>query len=147
MREQDETWISEIEDMLDKLGNVAHMLGDMLNRMVEASNLEHQIGRMYGHECEHEGVTYGDTLVNEDEIKKLTENCTEALRQKGLLIKQWNLQDIEADLSWCGRNGSPTKVHRIQSVVLAAKQSRDVEATQAGIEDMIHELIEDKTIA
>ena len=30
---------------------------------------------------------------------------------------------LKADLAWCGRNGSPTKVHRIQSVVLAAKES------------------------
>ena len=71
----------------------------------------------------------------------------ESLKQKGLLIKQWNLDDLEADLTWCGRNGSPTKVHRIQSVVLAAKESKDVQPTDEGIADMIHELINDKIIA
>ena len=49
-------------------------------------------------------------------------------RSKGLLIQQWNLDDLEADLTWCGRSGSPTKVHRIQSVVLAAKESKDIAA-------------------
>ena len=54
---------------------------------------------------------------------------------------------LQADLNWCGRGGSPTKVHRIQSVVLAAKQARCVESTEAGISEMIHELIKDKTIS
>lgn len=69
-----------------------------------------------------------------------------ALESKGLLIHQWDLDYLEADLRWCGRDGSPTKVHRIQSVVLTAKESKVVEPTQQGIEAMVHELIEDHTI-
>jgi len=68
------------------------------------------------------------------------------LEAKGLLIKQWDLDTLQADLQWCGRDGSPTKVHRIQSVVLAAKDTKTVEPTQQGIETMIHELIVDHTI-
>ena len=71
--------------------------------------------------------------------------CKE-LESKGLLIKNWDLDDIEADLQWCGRDGSPTKVHRIQSVVLTAKESKEVETTEQGINEMIHELITDHTI-
>ncbi len=44
-------------------------------------------------------------------------------------------------------SGSPTKVHRIQSVVLSAKESKSVEPNDKGISDMVHELIEEKTIA
>lgn len=73
------------------------------------------------------------------------EKCRE-LEKKGLLIKQWDLDNLEADLNWCGRDGSPTKVHRIQSVVLEAKGSKEIEATQAGIDRMIHELIEEHTL-
>ena len=69
------------------------------------------------------------------------------MEKAGLIIKQWDLDYIEADLSWCGQSGSPTKVHRIQSVVLAAKESKGIEATEKGIADMIHELISDKIIA
>ena len=69
-----------------------------------------------------------------------------ALAEKGLLIKQWDLDDLDADLAWCGRDGSPTKVHRIMSVVLDAKGSKAVEATQAGVDAMVHELIEEHTI-
>jgi len=87
------------------------------------------------------------TEVSEAKIKKLIEKKCGELRDKGLLIKHWDLDGIGADLDWCGRSGSPTKVHRIQSVVLAAKESKSIEPTDAGIADMIHELIEDKIIA
>jgi len=85
--------------------------------------------------------------ADDKSIEKIVEQRCRQLAQKGLLIKQWDLDLIEADLSWCGRSGSPTKVHRIQSVVLAAKDSREVEPSEDAISDMIHELIEEKTIA
>ncbi len=84
--------------------------------------------------------------ASDDEVKELAEHKCKALEDKGLLIKQWDLDFLEADLTWCGRSGSPTKVHRIQSVVLAAKETKDVEPTEEGIANMIHELIEEKTI-
>jgi electron transfer flavoprotein beta subunit len=74
------------------------------------------------------------------------ENEIEALRKKGLLIEQWDLDHIQADLKWCGRSGSPTKVNRIQSVVLTADTHKNIEPTDAGIRQMVHELIEDHTI-
>ena len=85
--------------------------------------------------------------ANEVTIRKLVKQQADALEQKGLLIKQWNLDHIESDLTWCGRSGSPTKVHRIQSVVLAAKEAKEIEPTNEGIAGMIHELIQDKIIA
>jgi electron transfer flavoprotein beta subunit len=87
------------------------------------------------------------TEDSEGEIKKIVEKKCSELKQKGLLIKHWSLNDIGADLNWCGQSGSPTKVHRIQSVVLAAKESKEIPPTEEGIADMIHELIEDKIIA
>ena len=85
--------------------------------------------------------------ADEESIKALIERKCSVLKEKGQLIKQWNLDFLEADLSWCGRSGSPTKVHRIQSVVLAAKESKEVEPSDSGISGMIHELIEDKIIS
>ena len=85
--------------------------------------------------------------ADEDDIKELIEHKSRELEKAGLLIKQWDLDYIEADLSWCGQSGSPTKVHRIQSVVLTAKESKEVEPNEKGIADMIHELIKEKTIA
>jgi len=80
-------------------------------------------------------------------VAKLVEEQANALAGKGLLIRQWNLDDLKADLTWCGRSGSPTKVHRIQSVVLAAKESKDIAPTDEGVAGMIHELIQDKVIS
>ncbi len=70
----------------------------------------------------------------------------EALAAKGLLIEQWDLDAIEADLAWCGRDGSPTKVKRIQNVVLKGTGHRQFEATEEDIGRLVHMLIEDHTI-
>jgi electron transfer flavoprotein beta subunit len=85
--------------------------------------------------------------ADETTIKELVKKESNRLNEKGLLIKQWDLDYIGADLKWCGRDGSPTKVHRIQSVVLTAKESKEIAPTDKEIGNMIHELIEDKTIA
>ncbi|MHC4562076.1 MAG: electron transfer flavoprotein subunit beta/FixA family protein [Planctomycetota bacterium] len=71
--------------------------------------------------------------------------CTK-LADKGLLIEQWDLAALEADLAWCGRDGSPTKVHRIQSVVLTGGEYREFPATDEGVGELIAELIHDHTI-
>lgn len=68
------------------------------------------------------------------------------LTARGLAIRQWDLDTIQADLAWCGRDGSPTKVHRIQSVVLTAKETKQIPATDEGIAAMVHELIVDHTL-
>jgi len=94
-----------------------------------------------------QAVREANPSADDDEIAELVQRRCDALEAKGLLIKQWDLDTLGADLNWCGASGSPTKVHRIQSVVLAAKQSRNIEPTAEGIAEMIHELIEEKTIA
>ncbi|MGD9109829.1 MAG: electron transfer flavoprotein subunit beta/FixA family protein [Phycisphaerales bacterium] len=85
--------------------------------------------------------------ADDDTIGQLAERKINELKDNGLLIEQWDLDFLEADLNWCGRSGSPTKVHRIQSIVLAAKESKDVEPTQEGVSQMLGELIKDKIIA
>jgi len=85
--------------------------------------------------------------AGEADIKALVEHKCSELEEKGLLIKQWDLDFIGADLNWCGRSGSPTKVHRIQSIVLAAKESKDVPANEKEISGLVHELIKDRIIA
>ena len=85
--------------------------------------------------------------ASDDELAQLEQSKIDELNQKGLLIKQWDLDFLGADLQWCGRSGSPTKVHRIQSVVLTARESKTIEPSEQNIADMIHELISDKTIS
>jgi electron transfer flavoprotein beta subunit len=68
------------------------------------------------------------------------------LKAAGLLIEQWDLDHVKADLKWCGLLGSPTKVHRVQSIVLTKEGFTGVEPTEPGITKMIHELIVDHTL-
>ena len=70
----------------------------------------------------------------------------DALQAKGLLIDQRNLDGLKADLQWCGMSGSPTKVHRIQSVILTGSGYHEVAATDAGCADLVGQLIDDHTI-
>lgn len=70
----------------------------------------------------------------------------EPLRARGLQIEQWDLTDLEADLQWCGMAGSPTKVHRIQSIVLKKEGFTAVPPTEEGVRKMVQELIVDHTI-
>lgn len=70
----------------------------------------------------------------------------ERLKMHNLLIEQWDLDDIEADLKWCGLAGSPTKVHRVQSIVLTREGFQEVEPTEDGVRSLIHDLIIDHTL-
>ncbi len=82
----------------------------------------------------------------EAELAKETEKRVEELKTQGLALEQWNLDDIQADLNWCGLAGSPTKVHRVQSIVLTKEGHTEVPATQEGVSKMIHELVVDRTL-
>lgn len=68
------------------------------------------------------------------------------LKAKGRLIEQWNLDDIGADLERCGVSGSPTKVFRIQSIVLKKEGFTEIPATKEGIANLIGELVTEKTL-
>jgi len=70
----------------------------------------------------------------------------QGLIQRGLLIEQWSLDDIGADLSRCGLAGSPTKVHRIQAIVLTKAGYAEVPPTAEGLRGLIHELVIDRTL-
>ena len=71
----------------------------------------------------------------------------ESLKMRGLLIEQWDLDDVRAELQWCGVSGSPTKVYRVQSIVLTKEGFKEVQATEEGIRAMVHELIVEHTLS
>jgi len=70
----------------------------------------------------------------------------DALCAQGLLIEQWDLDRIGADLSRCGMAGSPTKVFRIQSIVLKREGYVQVPATEEGIRQLVRELVVDRIL-
>ncbi len=73
-------------------------------------------------------------------------NRLETLKMRKLLIEQWDLEDIDADMQWCGLSGSPTKVHRVQSIVLTKEGYKEIEPTQEGVRNLVRELIVDHTL-
>ena len=68
------------------------------------------------------------------------------LKARDLLIGQWSLDDIGCDMNRCGRLGSPTKVNKIESIVLAGGAYQEFEETEKGINALISSLIQDHTI-
>lgn len=68
------------------------------------------------------------------------------LKERGLMIEQWNLDDIHADLNRCGLAGSPTKVFKVQSIVLTKEGYTRVEPSEGGIRGLIQELVVDHTL-
>jgi len=68
------------------------------------------------------------------------------LREKGLVFEQWGLDEIGADPERCGLSGSPTKVYRIQSIVLTKEGYTEVPGTEEGIRGLINELVVDRTL-
>ncbi|MBQ8362703.1 MAG: electron transfer flavoprotein subunit beta/FixA family protein, partial [Thermoguttaceae bacterium] len=61
-------------------------------------------------------------------------------------LEQWSLDDISAELDRCGLAGSPTKVYRIESIVLKKEGFVEVPATEEGIRGLISELVKDRAL-
>ena len=68
------------------------------------------------------------------------------LSKAGLLIEEWSAADVNAAPERTGFAGSPTKVKQVMSVVLTASEAKQIDPTQAGINELIHELISDHTL-
>ncbi len=89
--------------------------------------------------------TLGASATPEAKSAETARRCSD-MQTQNLLITQWNLDDIEADLGWCGGAGSPTKVNRIQSIVLAGGDYKEFPPTDSGVASLLGELIQDHTI-
>lgn len=83
-----------------------------------------------------------DTAAQQAEV----ERRAAALAERGLLVEQWDLDTIHADLDRCGLAGSPTKVFRVQSIVLTKEGYTEIPATEEGARQLIHELVVDRTL-
>jgi electron transfer flavoprotein beta subunit len=63
-----------------------------------------------------------------------------------LNIKEWTVDDLNADEAWLGLSGSPTKVKKVTNVVFTAKESKVLGDKDEEIEELIKELLENHTI-
>jgi electron transfer flavoprotein beta subunit len=81
------------------------------------------------------------------ELQKENEDYTRLYNNRpDLNIPEWTVNDIETDPSQLGLSGSPTKVKTIENVVLQAKDSKVISASDAEIEEMMIELIKSHTV-
>jgi len=73
-----------------------------------------------------------------------TEEALDAyLDERGLKITVWTADDIDVDEARLGLSGSPTKVLKVDYVVLKTADSKDVAADESGIAELMHELVQD----
>lgn len=63
-----------------------------------------------------------------------------------LNLNQWSVADVDGDPQQCGMAGSPTKVKEVQNIVFQAKESRTLTSSDADIEALVKELLNDKII-
>jgi electron transfer flavoprotein beta subunit len=84
--------------------------------------------------------------ASDEQRQAAVQRRVEELQSRGLLIEQWGLDEIGADLPRCGLSGSPTKVHRIQAIVLKKEGYTEIPPTEQGVRQLVHELVVDRTL-
>ena len=63
-----------------------------------------------------------------------------------LTLNQWSVADVDGDPSQCGFAGSPTRVKAVQNIVFQAKESKTLSASDADVEGLVQELLNEKII-
>jgi len=63
-----------------------------------------------------------------------------------LLIEEWSAEKVNADEKLLGLSGSPTKVKKINNVILTQKENKRLSHSNSDIEQLIVELLEAKII-
>lgn len=84
-----------------------------------------------------------EKIANENSLVYLDE-LVEEYKSKNLYITTLTTEDLsDIDTSRLGLHGSPTKVHKVESVVLTGGESHKVEPNKEGIGNLIDELLND----
>ena len=63
-----------------------------------------------------------------------------------LTLNQWSVADVDGDPGQCGLAGSPTKVKSVMNIVFQAKECKHLTESDADIEGMVKELLDEKII-
>ncbi len=86
---------------------------------------------------ELEELTQANSLLYVDELRQEYES-------RGLFIPTLTMDELQLDIERCGISGSPTKVHKVHSVVLAGGEHEKFSADKDGIGNLIDKLMEDR---
>ena len=82
------------------------------------------------------------------EVQDLEQDYYLSLREcrPELNIRQWGACDLEVEEIQLGLSGSPTKVKKIQNIVFASKESKQLTNSQEDMDALVKELLEAHTI-
>lgn len=81
------------------------------------------------------------------EIQEADEDYSVIQQQRPYLhIVEWGVDDIQADAEMVGLSGSPTKVKKIDNVVLTSKEAKRLSTSDADINLLMKELIDNHTL-
>ena len=85
---------------------------------------------------ELEKMAEGNSLLVVDNLK-------EEYETRNLFIPTLTADDLKIDIARCGISGSPTKVHKVESVVLGGNEHEQIEPTKEGLGMLIDKLMDD----
>ncbi|MBN1608414.1 MAG: electron transfer flavoprotein subunit beta/FixA family protein [Polyangiaceae bacterium] len=80
--------------------------------------------------AEDNALLYSDKLVDE-------------YKSRNLFIPTFTTEDLEVDPERCGLKGSPTRVYKIESVVLAGRDRQNIPPTREGLTHLVETLVRD----
>ena len=83
---------------------------------------------------------------NNDYANVETDNYPSLRDKPYLLIEEWNAGFIKANDHFLGLSGSPTKVKKIDNVILTQKENKTLTASNTDIELLITELLDSRII-
>ena len=95
-----------------------------------------------GHEILESTLPVLLTVINDAAIPRPF-RAKKAMAYKNYIPPQWTTEDLSVDIDRCGIPGSPTKVHKIESVVLSAGDHEEIEPSKAGLGELIDKLMND----
>jgi electron transfer flavoprotein beta subunit len=71
------------------------------------------------------------------------DDLTEEYKSKSLFIPTLTMDELAVDPDRCGLHGSPTKVYKVDSVVLGGGEHIKIDPSKEGLEDLVTKLMDD----
>ncbi len=87
-----------------------------------------------------------EKLVEDNSLLYL-DRLVDEYKSRDLFINTLTADDLDVDPQRCGLKGSPTRVYKIESVVLAGRDRQNVPATSQGLTELVDALARDHIFA
>jgi electron transfer flavoprotein beta subunit len=83
-----------------------------------------------------------EKMVEENSLLYI-DDLRQEYEQKGLFIPTLTMDELNVDQARCGLHGSPTKVYKVESVVLGGGDHIKIDPTKEGLDELVTKLMED----